>query len=126
LNFFVDLNVKREGAADLDGGMIMEKSELTDRLRSKLNYPVPQIKLLLLQEDGNIRNKPVSICTPSDVAEFLEPLQHAAEELFLAIHLNAKSEIMGLHEVSHGTLSSSLVHPREVFNTASTIKLTLC
>jgi DNA repair protein RadC len=96
----------------------MEKRELTDRLRSKLNYPVPQIKLLLLQEDTNIRNKPVCICAPSDVAEFLEPLQHAAEELFLAIHLNAKSEIMGLHEVSHGTLSSSLVHPREVFKAA--------
>jgi DNA repair protein RadC len=34
------------------------------------------------------------------------------------LHLNTKFEVIGLHEVSHGTLSASLVHPREVFKAA--------
>ena len=96
----------------------MDKKKLTERLLNKLNYPLPRMKLLLLHEEAGPASEPVSISNPIDVAGFLEPLQHAAEELFLSIHLNAKNEIMGLHEVSHGTLSSSLVHPREVFKAA--------
>lgn len=42
----------------------------------------------------------------------------ACEEHFVSLHLNAKNEVIGLHEVSHGTLSASLVHPREVFKAA--------
>ena len=32
--------------------------------------------------------------------------------------LNAKNAVIGIHTVSVGTLSSSLVHPREVFKPA--------
>jgi len=36
-------------------------------------------------------------------------------EVFYVITLNTQSCVVGLHEVTRGTLSSSLVHPREVF-----------
>lgn len=43
---------------------------------------------------------------------------HNAEEHFVAFHLDAKNQIIGYHIVSHGTVSASLVHPREVFKAA--------
>ena len=86
-------------------------------LESQLNYRIPRLKLALVKEKS-ASGKRFSIRTPSDVAKFLEPLQRAPEEHFVSLHLNAKNEIIGLHEVSHGTLSSSLVHPREVFKAA--------
>jgi DNA repair protein RadC len=41
-----------------------------------------------------------------------------AEEVLLMISLNTKNRVTGLFEVSRGTLSASLVHPREVFKRA--------
>jgi DNA repair protein RadC len=41
-----------------------------------------------------------------------------SEEHFVALHLNARNQVMGYHVVSHGTVSASLVHPREVFKAA--------
>jgi len=60
----------------------------------------------------------VPIQSPGDVEDLLRPLRHATEEHFVSLHLNAKHEVVGLHEVSHGTLSTSLVHPREVYKAA--------
>lgn len=62
--------------------------------------------------------KPCIIETPQDASKMLNFLRESTEEKFIAIHLNAKYEVIGLHEVSHGTLSASLVHPREVFKAA--------
>ena len=48
----------------------------------------------------------------------MQPLAHYSEEHFIAFHLDAKFQVIGYHEVSKGTLSASLVHPREVFKAA--------
>ena len=48
----------------------------------------------------------------------MQPLAHYSEEHFIAFHLDAKHQVIGYHEVSKGTLSASLVHPREVFKAA--------
>ena len=85
-------------------------------MQSSMNYQIPIIRLTLVRE--NQSSRAVSINSPTDIARFLSPLRTAAEEHFVSVHLNAKSEVIGLHEVSHGTLSSSLVHPREVFKAA--------
>ena len=47
-------------------------------------------------------------------------LRDAAEEYFMMVALNCKGGITGFFEVSHGDLSSSIVHPREVFKRAIT------
>jgi DNA repair protein RadC len=82
----------------------------------QLKYRLPRIELFLVHEEAKERT--VAIRTPKDAAQFLAPLKHAPEEHFISLHLNARNEVIGLHEVSHGTLSTSLVHPREVFKTA--------
>jgi len=75
------------------------------------------MKLCLVGEPYRSR-KLIPIQAPEDVAPFLKPLRYAAEEYFVSLHLNARHEVLGLHEVSHGSLSASLVHPREVFKAA--------
>ena len=59
------------------------------------------------------------IKSPSDVAQILIPrlgdLQH---EKFEVILLNTKHKIIGIKEISRGSLNSSIVHPREVFRIA--------
>lgn len=92
-------------------------------LAAKISYGLPTFKLMLVREVNKNRPLPcepvpVSISAPEDVVEFIGPLFYAPEEHFIALHLNAKNEITGVHEVSHGTVSSSLVHPREVFKAA--------
>ena len=53
---------------------------------------------------------------PQDVADFLMPrLRYAAKEQFVVILLNNKNKVIGTEVVSEGSLSSSIVHPREVY-----------
>ena len=50
------------------------------------------------------------------VASLLRPhLENETQERFVALLLNGKHRVMGFAEVSRGTLTASLVHPREVF-----------
>ncbi len=84
-------------------------------LKKHLKYIVPEMRLALIKEPGG---KPLSIGGPDDLERFVEPLKHYSEEHFVAFHLDAKNQVTGYHIVSHGTVSASLVHPREVFKAA--------
>jgi len=53
-----------------------------------------------------------------EVATKALKLDKAAEEYFYCIHTDVKNQIIGIHEVSHGSLTESIVHPREVFKAA--------
>ena len=59
------------------------------------------------------------IKNPGDVADFLlERMGHYQQEHFIILLLNTKNRIYKEEEISVGTIDSSLVHPREVFNPA--------
>ena len=45
-------------------------------------------------------------------------LSMKSEEYLYMICLNTKNKVLGIFEVSHGSLNSSIVHPREVFKRA--------
>ena len=58
----------------------------------------------------------IHLSCPQDVADFLMPrLRYAAKEQFVVILLNGKNKVIGTEVVSEGSLSSSVVHPREVY-----------
>lgn len=95
----------------------MPKNTSRKSVIRQLEYKLPKLRLCLVRE-GTVKHPAIPIRTPNDAIEFLEPLFMACEEHFVSIHLNANHEVIGLHEVSHGTLSASLVHPREVFKAA--------
>lgn len=84
-------------------------------LKKHLKYIVPEIRLALIKEPGG---KPQEIRCPDDIERFVEPLKFYAEENFVSFFLDAKNQVMGYHIVSRGTVSSSLVHMREVFKAA--------
>jgi DNA repair protein RadC len=84
-------------------------------LKKHLKYIVPQIRLALIKEPGA---NPLPINFPDDIEKFVDPLRHYSEEYFVAFHLSARNEICNYQIVSHGSLSASLVHPREVFKCA--------
>ena len=61
----------------------------------------------------------IHLSCPQDVADFLMPrLRYAAKEQFVVILLNSKNKVIGTEVVSEGSLSSSIVHPREVYGPA--------
>ena len=56
---------------------------------------------------------------PEDVARFSLPYFHGEhKEHFAILMLNTKNHILGLKDISIGSLTASIVHPREVFETA--------
>ena len=58
----------------------------------------------------------IHLSCPQDVADFLMPrLRFAAKEQLVVILLNNKNKVIGTEVVSEGSLSSSIVHPREVY-----------
>lgn len=59
------------------------------------------------------------LTTPDQAARaFAEILGNPDREYFVALLVDGKNRISGLHVVSEGTLNQSLVHPREVYKAA--------
>jgi DNA repair protein RadC len=58
-------------------------------------------------------NKPESIA-----ALFMEEMRYYKKEVFNVIFFNTKGEIIGMEKMSIGDLSSTVIHPREVFSPA--------
>ena len=70
---------------------------------------------LAMQSAGKIQ----VIHGPEDVAQFAMPrFRFEQKEHFAVMLLNTKNHIIGMPEVSVGSLSASVVHPREVFRAA--------
>ena len=56
---------------------------------------------------------------PSEAADLLrDRLESEPVEVCVLLLLNTKNQVIGVHELSRGTLDSCLVHPREVFKVA--------
>lgn len=81
-------------------------------------YKIPDYKVMLVR-DSNIPSDKKKIGNPVDVVDILESyLQGVDREHFCVAMLDRKGNILGLNTVSIGSLSSSIVHPREVFKPA--------
>ena len=73
----------------------------------------------LVRECPSITYAQRRISSPEDAATLVKDfLEDADREMMILICLNRKGEPTALHTVSIGTLSSSMVHPREVFKVA--------
>ena len=110
-----------------DGGLYKRLASIT-RLNELMNIKgLGQAKaatvLAALEIGRRIASaKPVEkihLSCPQDVAEFLMPrLRYAVKEQFIVILLNGKNKVVGTEIISEGSLSSSVVHPREVYASA--------
>ncbi len=63
------------------------------------------------------REEAGSITTPGQAAElFMEDLRYKKKEYFKVLLLNTKNHVISREEISVGSLSASIVHPREIFS----------
>lgn len=62
--------------------------------------------------------RPRCLRDASDVSSFLHSLEHLDREVFYAIHLDNRHQIVSCEEVSRGTICAAPIHPREVYKAA--------
>lgn len=81
---------------------------------------VPLYRVTLVREEiAASATSRRTLRTSADVAELLRPLFEGLDrEQFAVVLLDAKHRPIGMNVVSVGSLTSSIVHPREVFRPA--------
>ena len=78
-------------------------------------YAVPRYRVTLVR-DGRATAPSLPLLTSVGAADLLRPLFEGLDrEQFLVCGLDAKHYIIGVNVVSMGSLTMSIVHPREVF-----------
>ena len=88
------------------------------RMKEKSSFP-----LRVLESSSLIYLNPSStnghVSEPTDVLPYVRQIaSREKREVFVAFYLNTRHRILRAHIISIGTLSASLVHPREVFRPA--------
>ena len=77
--------------------------------------------LRLVKESSVTYNLEKPIVNPATAAEIINQvfdLENQPNEIFAILCLNTKNKVAGAHIISQGSLSASIVHPREVFKAA--------
>ncbi len=59
-----------------------------------------------------------TISTPAEAVALLTEIKDQRKEYFLCLYLNARNQVIHKEVISIGSLSASIVHPREVFQVA--------
>ncbi|MBP3231685.1 MAG: hypothetical protein J6M33_05305 [Anaerovibrio sp.] len=81
-------------------------------------HRISQYKLQLVRE-GSFPYADNIILEPEDAAQIFQThFDGSDREVFSFIALNIKHKVIGIHDVSVGSLTASVVHPREVFKAA--------
>ena len=81
-------------------------------------YRIPMYKLSMVR-DGSVCADRRVVCNAQDLSPLLvEYFRGHDREEMLAVLLDAKHIIVGLHTVSIGSATLSIVHPRETFKAA--------
>lgn len=80
---------------------------------------IPQYGIRLVRE-SEFRYANKKITGAEAVCDLLQTigLHEKATEEFYSIYLSTKNDVLGVEMISRGTLTASLVHPREVFKGA--------
>lgn len=90
---------------------------------TKYTTKLTENKRVVLEKEfsGNYPTLTYAIKSPDDAAqigrEFMR-IHEEPEEYMYMICMNVKNKVIGVFEISHGTVNSSLVTPREVFQKA--------
>ena len=82
-------------------------------------YSVPGFRIALVREPGVKLTERPQLRVPAEAAPLLaQYIGETDREVFAVALLTIRHRVLGLHTVSVGCLTSSLVHPREVFKPA--------
>lgn len=92
------INMKCTYPEPIVGEMKSSHEISTHRVELKELRPVPTKKII----------------TPTDVLALVKEMGDYDREYFTVIHLDTKNRVIGIENISKGTLNAALVHPREV------------
>lgn len=111
------LKADHEGIRFLNSASIEELCEIEGIGLSKASLIKAALELGVRVAESEVVRYQVK--NPWDIYKYyMESMRYLKEEVFKTVLLNTKNEIITDIDVSHGTLNSSLVHPREVFKNA--------
>src|SRR5215470_416464 len=83
------------------------------------HYRIPVYRVALVREGSLSQLERPRISDPTEAVRILNAyLYNADREHLVALFLNAKNRVIGIHTVSVGSLTASIVHPREVYKAA--------
>lgn len=104
------LNLKAARARNFGDLYLMTGQALTRRQEAKLLSAMELARRV--NSDGVQKQR---ITSPGDASNYFMPmLRNATHEYFYCMMLNTKNQIMAVRKISEGSLSASIVHPREV------------
>ena len=84
-----------------------------------INDSDPEAYYVTTLERRLVREPRPSLGGPEDLYRLIAPwVAHADREFFFGVYLSTKNHVLGVETISVGSLSASLVHPREVFKPA--------
>jgi DNA repair protein RadC len=104
-----------------DGLRALDAASITELCQIKGIGPAKATTIKAALELGKrLFGEPVQrhlkVTSPQDLVNYFQPrLQHLRKEVFKAVLLNTKHQMLKDVTVSEGSLSASLVHPREAF-----------
>lgn len=91
---------------------ITERYNVTEEQASALLAAMELGKRIIQSESLKAEH----IVTPSDAAQFImSRLRHETHEKFLVILLNTKNRVIRVIQIAEGSLTSAVVHPREIY-----------
>jgi DNA repair protein RadC len=83
----------------------------------KSNFHKLKVQVQLVQDRA--ARKSVVVETPKEIYQLVKgEAQRWDRERFLTVMLDARNGVIGIDEVSSGSVTGNLVHPREVFKAA--------
>ena len=102
-----------------DGSFIIKDSCPQFR---EVTYPEPTGGETMIKRDldthrvqlKQIRNVPnIKLSVPEDVVKFVREMEDYDRERFKVIYLDNKNRVIGIENISEGTINAALIHPRE-------------
>ncbi|MFH1246322.1 MAG: DNA repair protein RadC [Candidatus Liptonbacteria bacterium] len=122
---------KKENVLAMSSRLLKEYGEKTiinqrdpKRLSKSLNIPlIKATQIIAALELGRRFFKPASggalfLRTPEQVYEYLKDMRQLPKEHLRGLYLNAHYQLMHDEVISIGSLTSNIIHPREVFKPA--------
>ncbi|MDF2945536.1 MAG: repair protein RadC [Bacillales bacterium] len=123
---------RKESSIQIANKLLIQLNGLKNILNSTLEEitsikgigPTKAVQLLTAIELGkrinqSTKDEKYTIRSPQDCAEYLKyEMSTLCQEHFVCLYLNTKNQIIYKQTVFIGSLNASIVHPREVFNTA--------
>ncbi|PIU37253.1 hypothetical protein COS77_03405 [Candidatus Roizmanbacteria bacterium CG06_land_8_20_14_3_00_34_14] len=78
-----------------------------------------EISKRLIKEENSNKHKSVIVRSPKDIFPLLkEKIVNFHKEYYMAVSLDNRNKVISIDIISIGTLTSSLIHPRETFEVA--------